>query len=222
MAITFLETGLVGVFTPPATQATTGIIPVGSLVVAQTATDNTAATFGAVTDESGNTYTQIGSTIQNSQFGSSSWWYSILTTQLDAGDDIVGTDGTSLIYCAYSGTSSTPLDQQTGTKDQSFPQSQPNSGNITTGFANELLIGGLAFQPTTITSPTSGFTDRTGVGGVNAPGDVYAFYMEDRIGVSIGTYASAPTFSTDRYWSCSIASFKVSAGVDTGLAWIKA
>lgn len=106
-----------------------------------------------------------------------------------------------LIIAEYSGVSSisTAVDQ---TATATGSSTAPNSGNVTTVQATELILGFVSNSTTnglTIT-PGSGFTSRETVNGNT--------YLEDKVVGATGTYSASATLSSSVPWFCAVVTLK--------------
>lgn len=177
----------------------------GNLVVVGVA-KSTATAFksGDVTDNKSNTYTFIKNQAGNGGTDQIALFYSANITS-SATFTVTYPGAGTIVVAEYSGASTNPLDTSASTSGSS---TTPNSGNITTAEADELLVG-LAWSITNGDAWTAGtnFTLEQNETD-NSTNERIAF--EDRFGVEAGTYSAGFTVPTSSAWAAMITAFKSS------------
>lgn len=184
----------------------TGTVSAGNLLVV--GTGQSLDTLASVADSSGNTYV-VDNTYGGDNRGTGIA-RSIITTPLVSGVGVVTatfsttTTDRAILLSEFSGVMAvSPLGQNTNAQGTS---TAPNSGNITTATANELIIGvanfnsgGVAYTP-----GSTGIYSFTESGEV-APGRIIE--MEWAIVGAAGTYSANGTI-TSAAWTQAVASYK--------------
>jgi parallel beta-helix repeat protein len=177
--------------------------------------DATTTVNAAVTDTSGNTYTQVTQNSCSPKVGASYTvvlYYAANILKANAGANTTtiplsaSPGGRQLFGLEYSGLTATPVDvcaagASTGTAI--------SSGNLTTNFANDLLTAANLNTGSIITAST-GWAQRIFSTGNDA---------EDFQGVPIGTYSNAPTSSSSGGWTDIAAAWKTTGVTGTTVSF---
>lgn len=177
-------------------------------------------TLAAVTDDGGNSYTERSQTTHDATFRS---WAQISETVVVTPPTSVSINMTSgnaeLTICVLriTGASASPFD--VAATPRTLTADDPSSNSLTTAQADEILVAGITqdsagsySNPASFTiqqkAESSGFTD---------------FAVATRIVSSTGSYAAAWVTGGSADYGLVLAAYKAAAaGVDTGLAWIRA
>jgi hypothetical protein len=185
----------------------TTAIPSGSVIVVGAEWgSNNAGTLGTITDDVGNTYTQIDHTAMGNPSNGCGLFYAQNVAALVAGQHItlnianpVGTYGALIIAACF------PNRKATGSLDQHVFGTTTNSGNITTTLASELIVGFITGYPDATFTQDANFTTAQTVthGGSNVQMGSLAY----RLAATVGTYNYNPTISLTGQASTFIASF---------------
>ena len=168
------------------------------------------ARFGEVSqnpgcsDDKGNTYVRIESVEEPTNTDTLTLWYALAAAAGATQVTITNASSTTRrwIIAEYDAASTTiAADQHTGTIGDSIT---PDSGNVTTTSASELLVSaGHSSNGRTFTAGT-GYTKRQEIATKVA--------LEDKSVSSTGTYSGSWTLSAQDLWAASIVTFSSTAG----------
>lgn len=203
------------------TKATAANVTAGSLIVVAVYDKSNAASGGSMTDDAGNTYTAVGATNPNGATtnGICQFFYSILSTQLNSGQNVTYTKQTSGVGCAMSvlsatgGASSSILDSSVTATNTTGSAAAPTS--LTSGtpsVSGELFV---AMSGTTSTNPT--LTTDSGNGWAvppDASADAFNYNLigGNQTNAGTGTIAWHPSANKNGLWASIIIGFKPNAG----------
>jgi hypothetical protein len=168
----------------------------------------------SVVDSRGNSYSASTYTTGIASCNVSEGFYYAIATA--GGSDTVtatipsgNANGMALAIAEYSGIATVdPLDAQTGTSQTSCPWgTSPQSANLTSSNASDLLIGAAALTANDGWTAGTGFTLRT-------TGTNIAYALEDKSVSSAGAYNGTFSLSTGGNWIASAVAFKASGASD--------
>lgn len=197
--------------TNPVTGSFTNSTVAGNLLVVAITNGSGTSNYTTVSDNKGNTWSRVFSTITTIGGADVELWYSLITTG-GASHQISMTNSSfwnmQAICREYSGVTSAPLDKTTNATGNSTAL---NSGaSATTTQAAELVIGigGDSWG--------SGQSYTAGVGFGNLSqlidASAYGLALEDKTVSSTGAQTAAFTLLNSWRWACGVATFKVDTG----------
>ena len=176
----------------------TAAVPAGALIVVGAEWgSNNAGTLGTVSDSASNSYAQIDQATMGNPANGCGLFYaknvSALTTSQSITLNIttaVGTYGAGIIAVCFPGrNTSTPLDvHSVGTS------TTPNSGNVTTGTASEMIAGFCTYYTSGALTEDGNFTNVATV--THTGGNSQKLNLAYRVVSSTGTFNYAPTGTT--------------------------
>jgi hypothetical protein len=161
-------------------------------------------TISSISDVTGNSYTSVSGPIRGTALTQSIYYAKNIATSAAGANTVTVTfsasENSSVQVLEYSGLSmSAPLDVSAGSSGNS---SSPSSGNVTTSFANELIIGAQTVQNAgAYTSTGPGFRP------VSSTTNPSSTVISDRIVSATGTYSTSSTLSSTQHWVMGIVTF---------------
>jgi hypothetical protein len=166
---------------------------------------NPSRTISSVTDTKGNTYTLATTLVNNSAWHASAAIYVAPNiAAATAGANTVTVTFSSaqayqeVVVSEYSGiATSSPVDTYASASGNS---TNPASGSLTTGTANDLLVTYYVSAAAGEATAPTGYTERTSA--------TYNAGMADKFSTTTGSYGATWSFGTSNYWLCQTVALK--------------
>ena len=182
----------------------------GNLNVVVVGWNDSTTQVNSVIDSQGNPYVvAVGPTVQSGALTQLMYYANNITGAPANGNTVTVTfsaaaAGPDVRIAEYSGIDPLlPVDVVAAAQGSGTPS---NSGSVTTGNANDLLVGANTVSASTTTGPGSGYTRRV----ITTPdGDI----LEDSIATTLGTYGATAPVSGGGEWIMQMVAFRFASSV---------